>query len=393
MLLSFTVGNYRSYKDKKTLSLEAAAIKEHEAYVYDDGAHHILPCAVVYGANSSGKSNLIEAFRSFLLMVFNSAGYNSIRELDMYPFLYSKGYESQPSYFEIELLIQGDEYRYGFTADKKAVREEWLYMTTDGKGREKCLFEREGDKIEVTSHFKDAKDLVENTKSTTLFLSAADAFNKKAAKLIVQELSMFVIFDGDKVKELEKRPISLDDKDLNAFLGQFKLGFNKVEVPDRNDDRYKGIKAVTYHNLFDENGQLIGERLVNMEGAESNGTNKLFDIAPVIVKALSVPSVIIIDELDCSLHPFITRHLIELFNNKEFNPLRSQLIFATHDTNLLDKKYFRRDQIWFTEKDDVGGTDLYSLVEFKEPGGGKVRNDRSYEKDYINGRYGAIPYL
>ena len=106
MLLSFTVGNYRSYKDKKTLSLEAAATKEHEDYVYDDGAHHILPCAVIYGANSSGKSNLIEAFRSFLLMVFNSAGYNSIRELDMYPFLYSKGYESQPSYFEIELLIR-----------------------------------------------------------------------------------------------------------------------------------------------------------------------------------------------------------------------------------------------------------------------------------------------
>jgi len=393
MLLNFTIGNYRSYREKMTFSMIASSIKEHDEYLYSDEVHAVLPTAVIYGANSSGKSNLIEGFRAFLTTVLKSAVYSSVRELDMYPFLYTAGYDKEPSYFEVELLIGDDEYRYGFTADRISVREEWLYLTSAGRGREKCLFVRDGQSYNITNHFKEARDLIDATKPNTLFLSVADAFNRSTAKLIMRELSQFVVFDGDKVKELERYTQMASVDDINVFLSQFKLGFNRVDIPDRNNEIYKNVKALTSHNYYDENGQLLGERMVDMEGSESNGTNKLFDIAPLMITALATKSVIIIDELDCSLHPFITRYLIGLFNNPKTNPLRSQLIFATHDTNLLDKAFFRRDQIWFAEKNDIGATDLYSLVEFKEPGGTKVRNDRSYEKDYINGRYGAIPYL
>ena len=131
----------------------------------------------------------------------------------------------------------------------------------------------------------------------------------------------------------------------------------------------------------------------SMKEHESSGTNKLFDLAALVIGQLDFGYPLIVDELDSKLHPLLTQHIIKLFNNPKTNPKGAQLIFATHDTNLLNVKTFRRDQIWFTEKDHSEATDLYSLAEFREPEGNKIRKDRSFEKDYINGRYGAIPYI
>lgn len=388
MLLSFTLSNFRSFKAKKTLDLSAASIKEHEDAVFVAGVTSALSSAVLYGANSSGKSNLIEGFRVFLGTVYNSASYNSSEALPMCPFLFDEDSRSKPCSFEIELLIDEDWYRYGFSATKEKVTEEYLYFRTGNKGREKCFFVRSEDGIGVTSHYKSADGLVERTRDNALFLSVADAFNDKIAGKIMRELKGFAIFDGDKSETLADNEISISDEELNSFLAKFSLGFDSIKKVDNPD-----IKAVTTHKVYNAAGEVTGEISMSLSDSESNGTNKLFDMAPIFVKALSSRRVLIVDEFGSSMHPMITRKLIGLFNSRETNPMGSQLIFTTHDTNLLDNKFLRRDQIWFTEKDDKASTDLYSLVEFKDEAGVKVRNDRSYEKDYINGRYGAIPYL
>ena len=372
MLLSFTLSNFRSFKTKKTLDLTAATIKEYEESLFSTvglppaPTVSVLPSAVLYGANSSGKSNLIEAIRTFLTTVYDSASYNSSEELPMAPFMFDEDSRTKPSCFEIELLIDDDWYRYGFSAKKDRICEEYLYFKTGNKGREKCLFVRDN----------------------ALFLSVADAFNDRIAGLIMRELKGFAVFDGDKSEALSEKAISISDDELNSFLSKFKLGFETIRRVDN-----PSIRAVTTHKVYDASGKVTGEISMSLSDTESNGTNKLFDMAPIFVKALSSRRVLVIDEFGSSMHPMITRMLISLFNSKETNPMGSQLIFTTHDTNLLDNKFLRRDQIWFTEKDDTASTDLYSLVEFKDASGVKVRNDRSYEKDYINGRYGAIPYL
>lgn len=388
MLLSFTVSNYRSFKNKKTLDLSAANVKEYEDSLTKVGDSAILPSAVLYGANSSGKSNLIESFRSFLTTVYNSASYNSSEELPMFPFLFDEDSRTKPCSFETELLIDGDYYRYGFSATKEKVAEEFLFFRTGNKGREKCLFVRSEDGIGVTAHYKSAEDMVERTRDNALFLSVADAFNDRIAGLIMHELKGFAIFDGDKSEALSSKAISISDEELNSFLAKFNLGFDSIKKVDN-----PSIKAITTHKVYNAAGEVTGEISMALSDSESKGSNKLFDMAPIFVKALANRRVLIIDELGSSMHPMITRLLISLFNSKDTNPMGSQLIFTTHDTNLLDNKFLRRDQIWFTEKDDKAATDLYSLVEFKDASGVKVRNDRSYEKDYINGKYGAIPYL
>ena len=169
-------------------------------------------------------------------------------------------------------------------------------------------------------------------------------------------------------------------------------GFNRFELPE-DEKLAKEIKAYTIHNLYNEQGEIIGETRFSMKEHESSGTNKLFDLAALVISQLAFGDSLVVDELDSKLHPLLTQHIIKLFNNPETNPKGAQLIFATHDTNLLNVKTFRRDQIWFTEKDHSEATDLYSLAEFREPEGNKIRKDRSFEKDYINGRYGAIPYI
>jgi hypothetical protein len=169
------------------------------------------------------------------------------------------------------------------------------------------------------------------------------------------------------------------------------MGFNEYEV-NRHKTNDENI-ILTHHNKYDIHGNVVGNHWFDLFQEESSGTNKIFDIAGYIVAGLNLGCVTFIDELDAKLHPLLTMAIVKLFNSPENNPKNAQLIFATHDTNLLSYAAFRRDQVYFTEKNQVEETDLYSLVEFKDTNGVKPRNDRSFEKDYIHGRYGAIPFI
>jgi uncharacterized protein len=393
MLIEFTVGNYLSFKDKNTLSLEATSIKEHPENVIEVGGYKLLRSIVLYGANSSGKSNFIKAFDKMKLLISNSAKENSTAEIDVTPFLLSTETENSPSHFEILFLVDQTRYRYGFEADKKIIHAEWLF---ESKGStEKLLFIRDKDSIEITHDFEEGKDIADKTRENALFLSVTDQFNGAISKQIITWFDKQIIFSGLKHDERKSlTSLMLKDEFLHSSIKKFlipmDLGFEEIAIVKSEKDT---TNVVTYHKKYNEDGEQVGKCEFKLLEQESSGTNKLYDMAGSLVLGLVIGRLTVIDELDAKLHPLLTMAIVKFFNSPIHNTSNAQLIFATHDTNLLNHGEFRRDQIYFTEKNRFEATDLYSLVEYREPDGTKVRNDRSFEKDYISGRYGAIPYI
>ena len=188
----------------------------------------------------------------------------------------------------------------------------------------------------------------------------------------------------------KKESLSVDA--LN-FFQKLRLGFNNILTHEEEPNIPQDLPMDSIHNVYSDKGNIVGTINFSFEDRESSGTNKLFDLSGPIFETLYSGSVLVIDELDAKMHPLISQYIIELFNNPETNPKNAQLIFTTHDTHLLSQKILRRDQIWFTEKDSKEQTDLYSLIDIVLPDGTKPRNDANYEKNYIAGRYGAIPYI
>ncbi|MDY6277829.1 MAG: ATP-binding protein [Bacteroidales bacterium] len=396
MLVNFTVGNFLSFREKKTLSLEAAPIKDSGSQIIEVGKLQLLPSAALYGANSSGKSNFLHALGALSVMVNKSSSSSSITRLPVIPFLLDKDSEKEPSFFEIEVITPSlVHYRYGFECTQEIIVREWLYRI--GSRSEKNLFIREGENIGVASSFSEGKGLEERTRSNALFLSVCDAFNGPVAKVLVHSIVIPPLPDNpqelfDAQLAFIQATKEVYSEDVIRVFKNLDFGFTSFEIPSSVEEA-KAVKAWTTHNVYDENGQVIGNKRFSMKTSESAGTNRLFDIIYLIMSALAEGSPLVVDEVDRAMHPLITKYVIGLFNNAKTNPKGAQLIFTTHDTNLLSSKIFRRDQIRFVEKDKTESSDLFCLAEFKDAEGVKVRNDRSFEKDYIQGKYGAIPYL
>lgn len=397
MLLEFTVGNFLSFKDKKTFSLEAGSITEHKENVVKLGKYKVLRSAVIYGANSSGKSNFIKALNFMIETIKNSSKLNSTDKLNAKPFLLNTVTTNSPSFFEILFLAFNKRFRYGFELDNDKIKSEWLYVLEKNSKNEKLYFIRNVDGIGVADIFEDAKKFILNTRENGLFLSLLDQLNIEIAKQIFVQFSSIYIKSGiihnenitmtgamiyrtNKFKEI-----------LKNFISKLDLGFQKFQIEPEKDIDYNNMFK-TIHKVYNKNGSFVSDIEFKLSENESSGTNKIFDLAGFIILVIELGLILIIDELDSKLHPILTQEIIKLFNNPETNPNNAQLIFTTHDTNLLGANLFRRDQIWFTEKDDFEATDMYSLLEFKE-NGQTIRKDSSFEADYIRGRYGAIPYI
>lgn len=390
MLIEFTVGNHLSFKDKKTLSLEASSIKEFEENTFQAGNYRLLKSAVIYGANSSGKSNLLKSLATMKNIIKNSTKMSSTDKIEVKPFLLSTETDKKPSYFEVLILIDDIRYRYGFEVDEDAIHSEWLFKCK--RKAEIALFIRNKDNIEITEEFLEGNGIEEKTRENALFLSSVDQWNGEISGKISSWFNTDVfILSG--IDHTERRQLTiLFDQDeklkrrVDNLLIELNLGFKKIKVAD-------GLSISTFHDKYDSNGEIVGNYWFDLNKQESSGTNKIFDLAGYIIGGLLIGHTTIIDELDAKLHPMLTMAIIRLFNSSKYNPKNAQLIFATHDTNLLSYGCFRRDQIYFTEKNQFEETDLYSLVEYKDENGVKPRNDRSFEKDYISGRYGAIPFI
>lgn len=419
MILDFSVKNFLSIKDEITLSLEAASIRERESEnVFPIGSRRLLKGAVIYGANASGKSNLIKALSFMDRFVRESSKDRQEGEpIPVQPFRLSTETENEPSVFEIRILIDAVAYRYGFSVDNLKVVEEWLYSEKKPDGKETELFSRDRQKINVKNEFHEGKGLEEKTRANALFLSVCAQFNGKLAKSFVQEFNLIPILTStndphmwratalylNSVRELENQlrellrsgDLGVSDMSCSRLQGKSKEEIPGLTSEDADDfhTRWSAqYKISLSHPKRDKAANVIGEQQFDLFSEESEGTVKLFGLGGHLLLALRMGSTIVVDEFDARLHPVICSTLVKLFNSKR-NTKGAQLVIATHDTNLLTYGQYRRDQIWFTEKDSSGATDLYSLVEYKTEEDKKIRNDASYEKDYIVGRYGAIPYL
>jgi AAA15 family ATPase/GTPase len=418
MIIEFTVGNFLSFKEKKTLSLEATNITEYKGSTLKAGKFKLLKSAVLYGANSSGKSNFIKAMSTMKRIVLTSVEKTSASKFEIIPFLLSTSTENKPTFFELVFLIGEKRYRYGFEIDNSSIHGEWLFQLEGDI--EIPLFIREENGIGVTDDFKEGHGLESKTRENALFLSVVDQFNgENAAKIIgwfndlgtISGLShdnyrglTFSLLDNKRSKErlLEFfKDLDLGFEQLKFRKEKFQESFLPNDLPaELLDDMISDLQGKTIarintvHNKYDENGKKVGLKDFDLREQESSGTNKVFDISGPIFDTLIGGGVLVIDELDAKLHPLMTAAIANLFNTPEYNSNNAQLIFATHDTNLLSYGRFRRDQIYFLEKDRYEASDLYSLIEYKEEGSStKIRKDRSFEKDYINGRYGAIPFI
>ncbi len=399
MLINFTCSNFKSFKDEKTLDLIAAnPIKEYwEENIIDTGRYQVLKSAVLYGANASGKSNLLEALGKMKWVVLNSSKDVQLGEpLHIDCFRLSTETLHQPSKFEITFLIGQVKYRYGFEADDSAIQAEWLLSSR--KIKEYPLFIREGENIQVFSKlFPEGSGLEGRTRNNALFLSVCAQLNGEISGKIINWFHDLTIISGieDRVYQQFTEKMMLQSPEhkerIIELLKIADLGIKNVDI--QHEMGKENSRISTYHNLYDEKNRIVGSTDLDFESQESEGSKKFFRLMGPVLAALLDGKVLVVDELDARLHPKLTTAIVRLFNSSLTNQHKAQFIFATHDTNLLRTKVFRRDQIWFTEKTPSEDTDLYSLSDYIMPKGQKVRNDASFENDYIQGRYGAIPFI
>jgi len=406
MLVQFSVGNYLSFKDIVTFSMVASARKEHSEtnlFVAKDKLK-LLKSAVVYGANASGKSNLIQAMRFMRYFALNSSKDES--KIKVTNFKLSSETENKPSLFEIIFIHESIRYRYGFQVDQEKVVREWLFCVPIRK--ETRLFVREGNNFEIGTHFKEGKGIEQRTRANALFLSVVAQFNGEISLRILKWFKRFrvistltdfrfVPFTIEKLKEeairkeilnfLKKADLGIED----IRLEETEIKYEDMSEEDRSrvgpDGKFFSVQIQTSHQKFDNENKVSASVKFDLGREESEGTKKFFALSGPFLDTLKKGYVLVVDELDSKLHPILIKFLVSLFNSTENNPLNAQLVFASHNTNLFSRSVFRRDQIWLTEKNKYGATDLYSLVEYK------VRNDASFEKDYILGKYGAIPLV
>ena len=398
MLVNFTFKNFRSFRDEMTLSMEAASIQELSEAVVKSCDEELLPVAVMYGANSSGKSNVLKALKAMRDVLLNSVKLNPKDKLDAEPFCLDLTSAEEPTSFEIQFTLNGSKFRYGFDYTANEILAEWLYEKRVGE-REFELFLRSGNEFKISkTRFAEGNGKQDATPSNRLFVSLVAQLNGKLSQSILDWFSSIEYISGMDGKEYAGKTLEMlflnqqGATEIKQLFTETNLGFNELDI-ELDDSVAMKMKAESVHNLYDADGTMVGVRTFSTDKMESEGTKKMIEIAGPLVNAILSGKILVVDELDAKLHPFLTRKIIGLFMDREINRNGAQLIFATHDTNLLNLQYLRRDQIWFTEKDKTDSTELYSLVEFRDDAGNKVRNDRNIEKDYINGRYGAIPFM
>ena len=402
MILEFSVKNYLSFKNKVTFSMLANANSGLDGNYVEINDRKVLKTAAIYGANASGKSNVFKILSVVSFMLSSSNSYDIKSKLPLIPFKFDDDCLNKPTEFEIKFIVDEIRYVYGFAADKDKIYDEYLYYYPNG--RETKIFDRVN--IDNYSYSKKDEKVLREIKKKNIankfFLATATNWNFEKTKPAYEFLTngMCVCTDLETLKTIAFNMYLNDASGLKEFALDFlkKADFNiedfsisKVELPKEVltaiPDFIKETmpeKARVYQVLFKHKGS---NNYLSFE-EESFGTQIIFSFIPFLVDSLQNKKVLLIDELDRSLHPFLVQYIVQMFNNEEINKNGSQLIFNTQDTNLLNLNVLRRDQIWFTEKNnDTGESDLYSLSDFS------VRKKENVLKGYMLGRYGAVPFI
>ncbi|MGQ7871456.1 AAA family ATPase [Sunxiuqinia sp. sy24] len=424
MLIQFSVGNFKTFKDKVTLSMIASNYDKEtreEENVISNSKYNLrnLKSAVIYGANASGKSKFMEALMFMRHFTINSSKDSQKGDdISIEPFRLNTDSIDSPSEFEVVFLYDNIQYRYGFEVDKEQIVSEWLYQKA--KTKEVEIFYRDYQDFELHQrNFKKGTIAVKEglIRDNALLLSLAAQLNDEISINVINWFKSLKTISGlreegyqgytmsrtkdpkTKVRILEllkAADLGIQDiklelldieklpKDLPKELRDRLIKESKEENSDIVSD------VLTSHKKFDSTNKYIEDVHFSMDDDESSGTRKFFALTGPILDVIENGYILVVDELDSKLHPNLVCKLVSLFNSKELNPKNAQLIFNTHDTNLLGSGLFRRDQIWFAEKNKFGAANIYSLADFKTD---SVRKTEAFEENYIRGKYGSVPYL
>jgi len=417
MIINITIENFRSIKNQVSISFEATKFRElQDNFVNIEGIGNILKSSVIYGANASGKSNILIAFEAFEYLIKESSNFKPDKTIGPYePFKLDKSSKKKPVFFEIDFIAANDtRYIYSISFTEYKIEKEELSFFP--KGQKSMLYSRNAGKMKYGDYYKgERKSIEKKLLDNQLFLSKAIldkveilnpvyAFfdNKFMAFPFFQDYheSKFHRLYAERLADTEDK--SFKNK-FNKLICALDTGISKVEskeidwsinrfagsVPEEVQEKLKSdykYRIRTQHKVY-EDGKVIDVEYFDKE-EESKGTQSLFVLAGIIIDVIEEGAVLIVDEFEKNLHPHLTRYLIQLFHNPIFNTKNAQLIFATHDITQLDNDLFRRDQIWFTEKDEFGCTAAFNLSEIKG-----VRNNIPYDKWYDSGKFGATPII
>lgn len=411
MLIQFRFKNFKSFRDDTILDLSATKITEHSDRVISAGYEKLLPAAAIFGANASGKSNVIEAFRYMMTYVLESFSYGGdpddkktkSRKLKYTPFLFDSTSRDAESSFEVYFMETEERgfksYNYGFTLNQNGVIEEWLNSKAKTAREYKQVFYRNGDELDLSGLPSKSQELIR------ISLNREALIVSLGAKLKITKLKSIRdwfyntnfanfgnpyenVFLSSLIPEGFAEDKTVQSK-IVAYFSSFDpsiVGFN-VEVMKGENEEPQNVKIDAIHRMVDG-----GMASIPLE-EESDGTLKMFALYPVLQDTLDNGGVLFVDELNARLHPLLVRSFLITFLNPEINQKHAQLVFTTHDSWQLSNSLLRRDEIWFTEKDNSGVSSLYSLADFVDEDGIKIRKDESYEKNYLLGKYGAIPTL
>ena len=419
MLIDFSVENFLSVKEEVCFSLLASSDRSLDNnLIAGEKAlkkNSLLRSAVLYGANASGKSNILKAFDHLKHLVITSSKNIPGQKIRFLPFKLDEKYLSKPSKFDINFVQGGIRYNYKVSFTSEKVIDESLYYYP--KSKEATIFERTDTiNYRFTIDKSKQKGMAERTLENVFYLSNSAQQNYDKTLKPFEWFSNVLNVIGPTERLDKYATVKLMDKDekwKNVVLGALVVAdlgisdlhasikevtledLSKLSPADQNldnlsfspkKDHASQIDLNFFHNGFDEKHNKIGVQFDLDE--ESDGTQKLFSLIGIWINSLKNGNILVIDELDSKLHPFLCEYLIGMFNNPEINTNNSQLLFTTHNSTFLDQDIFRRDQIWFTEKDaEFGNTNLFSLLEFRQ------RRDANIEKGYLAGRYGAVPFI
>ena len=378
MILVLRLENFFSLRDKMTLDLQAAKIQTEkgralEGNLFTINGEQMLKSVAVFGANASGKSNIIKGIRTCVDMIRSSHNYNEDTIFDVVPFKF-EGFNQKPSSFYARFLIDGIEYEYSFSMTQTEILTEQLFYYPNG--RRSLVFTRDESKgpdkkdvYEFKPAIKRPMDVAANTSRKTLFITRASQMDRDIAKQVFRFFSEDIVLDYKQTPMLIESLIKNQKKQMLEILS--------TADSDIVDIRIQGGELKTFHR----NNPDIA---FDFETEESEGTKTLFRMMLSIIDIIQKGKMLFIDEIDTSLHTHLVEYIINMFNDSE----HAQLVYTTHNTHLLNTDFQRRDQVYFVNKREDGSSDLYSLYDFKD-----FRDSYDMEKAYLQGRFDAIPYL
>lgn len=404
MILEFTCDNYKSIKYESKLSMMGTKDKNHIESLLSYKNKPVLPIVAIYGANGAGKTNLLQAIGFLNFMVSNS---NKFEPGDSIPFFPHKLSDKNESTFTIQVSINGIRYAYGFSNNNEEILTEYLYHFKSNKQAK--IFEREKESYSFGKEYiKDLKDVKEKmSKKNKLFLSLSaswinnldiiNVFNYLKNDIIINTIqhnedwkkhSLMLIRNDKKYKDAFiafLQALNIDITDIDVEVKNIKLNYE--DLPQSMPEELKML--ISNSEGIDIDTKLKYDDLEIDLNEESIGINKLFEIGIPLLDIFKSGKVLVYDELETSIHPILVKTIIDMFKNKKLNSKGGQLIFTTHDSNLLNLDLLRRDQIWMAEKDkEEKSTRIYSLSDLKN-----IRNDENIENGYIRGKYGSIPFI